>query len=82
MAKSAQEWSLMEYFQMFFPRTYSVTAVEIEEGRLCLYIANPENGATAWHDAPLSDFMDICCMADIATRLRGRLKPRHLTLVV
>ncbi len=82
MAESAQQWSLMEYFQIFFPSTYSVTAVEMEEGQVCLYVANPGNGATAWHDAPLSDFLDICCMAAIAIQLRDRLKPRRLALVV
>jgi len=82
MAESAQQWSLMEYFQIFFPSTYSVTAVEMEEGQVCLYVANPGNGAAAWHDAPLSDYLDICCMAAIAIELRNRLKPRRLALVV
>jgi len=82
MVDPAQQWSLMEYFQIFFPPTYSVTAVEMEERQVCLYVANPGNGATAWHDAPLSDYLDICCMAAIAIRLRDRLRPRRLALVV
>lgn len=83
MDMHTREWDLLEYFQMFFPSTYGVTVIETggEPKHIALFVNNPERQVTASHSAALTDFLDICSMAEIAASLRDRLKRPHLELV-
>lgn len=84
MGKRERDWSLKEYFQMFFPSFYTVTVIETEGEitQVSLCVANPRSRATACHNAPLSDFLDICCMAEIVNSLRHELDlPRMLRVI-
>jgi|GEM_PF-4214969 len=83
MERRTPLWNLMEYFQIFFPTGYEVTAVE-EKGvvrRVRLHVSNPATRASACHSGPLTDFLDICSMSDIAAELRKQLQRPHLLLV-
>lgn len=83
MDMRTREWSLQEYFQMFFPSTYGVSVIETsqEPRQISLFVGNPEKQMTAIHSAPLTDFLDICSMAEIAASLRDQLKRPRLELV-
>lgn len=71
-----REWDLLDYFQIFFP-SYIVTVTETgeEPRRITLSVSTPENQSTASYSAHLTDFVDICSMADIAASLRAQLHP-------
>lgn len=78
MPRHRYRWSLEGYVKGFFPCNYKVSGLETgkRDKRIAIRVTNTVTRATAKKEGPITDFLDISSMAEIAEGLKAQLKQR------
>lgn len=82
MTTRKADWSLKTYVNGFFPSIYAIT-FEVSDGEIrhaSLRVTDPTTGIAVEKESVLTDFLDICLMAEIAKDLKRQLRRKHLSV--